>query len=417
METRMSVLFYGKKTGMKEGKLLPVYMRITINGKRFEVSSNRSIEPYRWSVATGRMKGNSEDARIFNHHLDYMKQKVYEYQALMIREGKPFTIENLKEKWFCHKKKEQMQTHTLLSIFKSHNNQLEALIGQDCSKATFTKYRTTFDHTQTFMKWKYQKTDMEIASINYSFITDFEFWLKSEKKCNHNSTIKYLSNLRKIINLCIKNGWLTKDPFFGFKMSKKEVIRDYLTENELQRIITREFTNQRIRQVRDIFIFSCFTGLAYADAKKLKRSEIVIGIDGERWIYTQRKKTDSPTRVPLLPNVLSIIQCYSDHPKCINEDRLLPVPSNCKLNAYLKEIADICGINKCLTFHIARHTFATTVTLSNGVPIKTVSKMLGHKSIKITQIYAKIIDRKVSDDMQVLQAKYSTSINKKQDAI
>lgn len=178
-------------------------------------------------------------------------------------------------------------------------------------------------------------------------------------------------------------------------MSKKEVVREILTEEELQILMTKELTNPRIRQVRDIFIFSCFTGLAYIDAKKLKRSEIVIGVDGERWIYTRRKKTDSPTRIPLLPVVLDIIQAYKDHPQCVNQDCLLPVPSNCKLDAYLKEVADLCGINKLLTFHIARHTFATTVTLNNGVPIETVSKMLGHKSIKITQI----LDKKVSEDM------------------
>jgi len=271
-----------------------------------------------------------------------MKQKVYEYQALMIREGQPFTLENLKEKWFGHKKKEQTQPHTLLTVFKSHNDQLLALNGQDCSKATFTKYRTTLDHTQAFMKSKYQKTDMEIKNINYSFITDFEFWLKSEKKCNHNSTIKYLSNLRKIINLCFTNGWLTKDPFFGFKMTKKEIVRDYLTEEEMQRIFNKEFTNQRIKQVRDIFIFSCFAGLAYIDAKRLKRLQVASGIDGDRWIFTCRKKTDTPTRLPLLPVVQEILESFKDHPVCIATDSLLPVPSNCKLNAYLKEIADIC---------------------------------------------------------------------------
>lgn len=413
METRLSILFYGKKTGMHGGKSLPIYMRVTINGQRFEISTNRYVEPSKWFSKAGKVKGNSEEARSINSFLDTLKQRVYDYQKIILREGDVFTKVTLRNKWYGIDER----SHTLIEVFKNHNRQLESLIGQDCSKATFTKYRTTLDHTIAFMKWKYQKTDIEISRITYSFITDFEFWLKSEKKCNHNSTIKYLSNLRKIINLCIKNGWLTKDPFFGFKMTKKEVIRDFLTEEELQSIIQKEFTNQRIRQVRDIFIFSCFTGLAYVDAKKLKRSEVVVGIDGERWIYTQRKKTDSPTRIPLLPNVLEIMERYQDHPQCLHEGSLLPVPSNVKLNTYLKEIADLCGINKLLTFHIARHTFATTVTLSNGVPIETVSKMLGHKSIKITQIYAKIIDRKVSDDMQVLRAKYGSTANKKQDAI
>lgn len=413
METRVSILFFGKKTKAEAEKELSIYMRVTIDGLRFEISTNRYVAPSKWSNESGKVKGGTEAARSINSYLDTLKQRVYDYQKMIIREGYVFTKETLRNKWYGLDER----SHTLIEVFKNHNQQLEALIGQDCAKATFTKYRTTLDHTIAFMKWKFQKTDIDIARVTYSFITDFEFYLKSEKKCNHNSTIKYLSNLRKIINLCLKNGWLTKDPFFGFKMTKKEVIRDILTEEELQRIINKEFTNQRIRQVRDIFVFSCFTGLAYADAKKLKRSEIVIGIDGERWIYTQRKKTDSPTRIPLLPNVQEIMELYKDHPQCLNDGCLLPVPSNVKLNAYLKEIADLCDINKSLTFHIARHTFATTVTLSNGVPIETVSKMLGHKSIKITQIYAKIIDRKVSNDMQVLRAKYSASINKQQGAI
>ena len=189
-------------------------------------------------------------------------------------------------------------------------------------------------------------------------------------------------------------------------MTKKQVIREILTEEELQTLISKNIQNIRIRQVRDIFIFSCFTGLAYTDAKRLKRSEIVIGIDGERWIYTRSKKTDNPTRIPILPVVQEIMEIFKDHPRCINQDCLLPVPSNAKLNAYLKEVADICGINKHLTFHLARHTFATAVTLNNGVPIESVSKMLGHKSIKITQIYAKILDRKVSEDMNILKSKF-----------
>lgn len=196
-------------------------------------------------------------------------------------------------------------------------------------------------------------------------------------------------------------------------MSKKEVVRDFLTGAEVQDLIDKDFNNDRLNQVRDIFIFSCFTGLAYIDAKRLRRSEISIGMDGERWIFTKRKKTDSPARIPILPIVQEIINKYNDHPQCENTGCLLPVPSNQKLNAYLKEIADICKINKHLTFHIARHTFATTITLNNGVPIESVSKMLGHKSIKITQQYAKILDRKVSDDMTILRNKFLKTPDKK----
>jgi integrase len=404
MEARLSILFYGKKTGMNGGKTLPIYLRATINGERFEVSAHRYTEPAKWSSSAGKVKGNSEEARSINQHLDNLKQKVYDCQKKIIQEGKPFTKESLRLNWYGIEER----TYSLVEIFKQHNDQLESLIGKDNSKATFGKYRTTLDHTISFLKWKFQRSDIEISAISFSFITDFEFFLKSVQNCNHNTTIKYISNLRKIINLCIKNGWLIKDPFVGFKMTKKEVIREILTEEELQTLISKDIQNLRIRQVRDIFIFSCFTGLAYIDAKRLKRSEIVIGMDGERWIYTRRKKTDSPTRIPLLPVVQDILEIYKDHPQCLNQDCLLPVPSNAKLNAYLKEVADICGINKYLTFHIARHTFATTVTLNNGVPIESVSKMLGHKSIKITQIYAKILDRKVSEDMGLLRQKFVT---------
>ena len=405
METRLSILFYGKKNMQNSDKLLAIYLRVTINGERFEVSTQRYVEPNKWSAPAGKMKGNSEEARTLNQYLDGIRQKVYGYEKEIIRQGKRFTKESLRNKWYGLNER----TYTLIEVFKSHNQQLESLIGISNSKATFGKYRTTLDHLVSFLNWKFSRSDIEISNITYSFITDFEFWLKSVQHCNHNTTIKYISNLRKIINFCIKNGWLIKDPFVGFKMTKKEVVREILTEEELQILISKNIQNPRIRQVRDIFIFSCFTGLAYIDAKRLKRSEIVIGMDGEKWIYTRRKKTDSPTRIPLLSVVQDIMEIYKDHPQCLNQDCLLPVPSNAKLNAYLKEVADICGINKYLTFHIARHTFATTVTLNNGVPIESVSKMLGHKSIKITQIYAKILDKKLSEDMSVLRQKFANS--------
>ena len=181
--------------------------------------------------------------------------------------------------------------------------------------------------------------------------------------------------------------------------------RSFLTEAELQDMAAKQFPTERLNYVRDIFLFSCFTGLAYADVKKLKRSEIRIGVDGEKWIFTKRQKTDTPSRIPLLPMAQEITNRYQDYPPCVNADKLLPVLSNQKMNAYLKEIAGTCGINKNLTFHIARHTFATTVTLSNGVPLETVSKMLGHKSLKQTQHYAKILDKKISEDMMVLRNK------------
>lgn len=194
----------------------------------------------------------------------------------------------------------------------------------------------------------------------------------------------------------------------GFNMALWEVEREALAAEELDRMAIKSFATERLNQVRDIFLFSCFTGLAYVDLQKLKRSEISNGIDGGKWIFTRRQKTDTASRIPLLPMAQQILEKYSDHPLCREKNKALPILSNQKMNQYLKEIADACQIDKYLTFHIARHTFATTITLSNGVPIETVSKMLGHRNLKTTQHYAKILDRKVSKDMQALKERLST---------
>ena len=205
------------------------------------------------------------------------------------------------------------------------------------------------------------------------------------------------------------NGWLTKDPFANYKSKVKEVTREFLTELEIQSLMEKEFVSERLELVRDIFVFSCFTGLAYIDVKQLSNDNIVLGIDGDKWINKNRQKTDTNSKIPLLPTAQYILDKYVNHPVCKNEEKLLPIFSNQKMNAYLKEIATVCGINKELTFHIARHTFATTVTLSNGVPIETVSKMLGHTNLKTTQHYAKILDKKISEDMQILKAKFNAN--------
>lgn len=251
--------------------------------------------------------------------------------------------------------------------------------------------------------WKFQKGDIDIVDIDHAFITDYEFWLRSVRKCANNAAVKYIKNFKKIVRICMANGWLDKDPFINYKSKVKVVERVFLTHTEIQTLLNKSFVSERLELVRDIFIFSCFTGLAYVDVKKLTKENLNIGIDGHKWIFTHRQKTDTPSRIPILPTAEGILEKYKDHPQCINSNILLPILSNQKMNAYLKEIADVCEINKELTFHIARHTFATTVTLSNGVPIESVSKMLGHTNIKTTQHYAKILDQKISTDMQVLK--------------
>lgn len=410
MSASMTVLFYAKKTKTTTEGLVPIYMRVTIDGNRFEISTKRYIKIEQWSPQAGRMKGNHEEARQINSLLDAFKVKVYDHQREILNEAKSLSVETLKHKWFGIVTE---RPRMLLEIFEHHNKQMKELIGQEFSPLTFERYTTSKKHTHEFIKWKYNVDDMNINDLNFEFITDYEFWLKSVRKCDHNTTIKYLSNFKKIVNICLKNGWLPRNPFLGYKMTKREVERPFLTQEELERISAKTFVAARINQVRDIFLFCCYTGLAYADVKKLTRAEIATGIDGEKWIFTHRQKTESATRVPLLPPAQEILESYKNHPQCINNGLLLPVLSNQKMNTYLKEIADACDITKKMTTHTARHTFATTVTLTNGVPIETVSKLLGHKNLKTTQHYAKILDLKVSQDMSMLRNKFTVTKSEK----
>jgi site-specific recombinase XerD len=404
MSQTISVAFYTRKDRATDDGLLPVFMKITVTGKRLVIMTKIFVKPSEWSGRNGKLKTNSEEARRVNKMLDAFKMKAFDYQRELMNEGKDVTLESMKAKWYGLSLE---KTRMLMDIFKEHNEQMKALINREFSPLTFERYETSFRHTLEFMKWKYKIEDIDIKQLNYEFISNYEFWLKSVRKCDHNTTVKYLSNFKKIVHICIKHGWIDKDPFVGFKMTKREVERPFLVEEELTRIIAEDFKMPRLRQVRDIFIFCCYTGLAYADVKKLTRDEITTGIDGEKWIWTSRQKTETTTRVPLMPRALEILDRYKDDPQCLNQGRLLPVLSNQKMNNYLKEISDACDITKKMTFHTARHTFATTVTLSNGVPIETVSKMLGHRNLKTTQHYAKILDLKVSEDMGKLRSKLS----------
>jgi len=402
MSQTISVAFYTRKDRATDDGLLPVFMRISLMMKRLTLATKIFVKQNEWSDQNGKLKTNSEEARRVNKMLDAFKMKAFDYQRELMNEGKDVTLASMKAKWYGLSLE---KTRMLMDVFKEHNEQMKALINREFSPLTFERYETSFRHTQEFMKWKYQIEDIDIKMLNYEFISNYEFWLKSVRKCDHNTTVKYLSNFKKIVHICIKHGWLDRDPFVGFKMTKREVERPFLVEEELNRIIVEDFKMPRLKQVRDIFIFCCYTGLAYADVKKLTREEITTGIDGEKWIWTSRQKTETTTRVPLLPRALEILDRYKDDPQCLNQGRLLPVLSNQKMNNYLKEISDACEITKKMTFHTARHTFATTVTLSNGVPIETVSKMLGHRNLKTTQHYARIIDLKVSEDMGNLRKK------------
>ena len=402
MNTKLSVLFFVKRTKTNVNGLLPIFIRITVNGERIEFSTKRFTPSDKWSVEGNRMKGTSAEARATNSYLDTLKSKVYDYQQQLIREDEEVNTENMRNKILGIEKR----SHMIVGIFQQHNDEIKALIGKDYAAATHVRYETSLKHTEDFLKWKYKVSDIDIRKIDLEFITSYEFYLKSVCNCCQNTTSKYIKNFGKIIRICLANGWIQKNPFINYKSKMVEVERAFLSMEEIETMFNKEFATDRLNLVKDIFLFSCFTGLAYSDVKKLSYKNIGIGVDSERWIFINRTKTDTRSNIPLLPIASAILKKYENHPQVVNQERLLPILSNQKMNSYLKEIADLCGINKELTFHIARHTFATTVTLSNGVPIESVSKMLGHKNLHTTQHYAKILDLKVSNDMRILKEKF-----------
>ncbi len=402
MKAKVNLHFYAKSTKANAKGQFPIYVRLTVNGIRTEFSTKKFIEPNRWLSEACKMKGTTEEARSINSYLDLLKSKVLDIQMELIHKNQELNIDNFKELLFGSEEKQRM----LVPIFKDHNNKIKELVGKEYAPGTLERYTTSLKHTIDFLEWKYKISDIEISKINHAFITDYEFYLRSVRNCSNNTAVKYIKNFSKIVKICLANDWLDKNPFANYKSKVKEVERVYLSEVEIQNIINKDFKTERLSLVRDIFLFSCFTGLAYIDVKNLTKSHISLGIDGEKWIFTHRQKTESASKIPILPVTQIIIDKYKNHPQANGNNILLPILSNQKMNTYLKEIAGLCEIDKELTFHIARHTFATTVTLTNGVPIESVSKMLGHKNLRTTQHYAKVLDRKVSEDMKILKDKF-----------
>jgi len=403
MKTNFSVLFYLKKPKNHVKGAVPIYLRVTASGKRAEISASRECEPGLWNTKAGHMTGTKEEAKTLNTYLDKMKAEVTASHTLLCVEGMEITAERVKSKYLGKEEK----THTLLEAIKDHNKKMKALVGKDYAPGTLRRFEVLERHVKTFLIYQYQKNDLNVRLIDKEFIGDFDFYLRDEKKNRNNTAVKHLKNLGKIVRICISNQWINIDPFFGYKLKSKEVHRNYLTADELQRIASKKFSTTRLTQVRDFFLFSCYTGLSYADVQKLKPSDIGIGGDGERWIITYRQKTDTRAAIPLLPVAEAILDKYKDHPVCINQDKALPVSSNQKMNEYLLEVATLTDIPKTLGNRIAKRTFATTITLCNGVPIESVSKMLGHTNLRTTQLYAKILDEKVGNDMAPLREMFA----------
>ena len=395
MKSTFKILFYLKRDKIKKNGKAPIFCRITINKVASRFNLKLEIDEKLWNVDFGRANGKSKEAVDINRILDNTSASLHTIYREILDKDNYVSAEKVKNSYLGL----STDATTLLELFQQHNDDMAKAVGITVAKATLQKYQVTYKRLQEFMKARYKISDIRLKEIDHRFITDFELFLRVDSKCNVNTTYKYMRFVKKIIIMARNNGWILIDPFGNYKIRYEKVDRGYLTDKELQVMIAKEFATERLEQVRDIFIFSCYTGLAYVDVAQLKHNDIRESFDGNLWIMTKREKTNTDVTVPLLDIPKTLINKYRGK---VPNDRALPVISNQKMNAYLKEIATLCEIDKNLTFHLARHTFATTVTLSKGVPIESVSKMLGHTNIQTTQIYARITNEKISNDMQKL---------------
>ena len=402
MKSTFTVLFYLRKNRPNSKGLVPIMGRITINGERAQFNTRTDIHPDQWDNKSERSIGKSVESTKVNRLLDAIRIKITDLYHKHLNEygyALPEKIKNIILGIDTEKRK------MLLEYFAEHNEYYLLKIGKDTSKITHGRYELTKDRLFEFLRKEYRLSDIPVIELTPIFIERFFIFLQDIHSCSNNTALKFIQRFRTVFNYIKNTGADIKaDPFVSFRFRTKKVVREVLTQDEIDIIYKKVFLTERLTQVRDIFVFACYTGLSYIDIVQLTEDNIKKAFDGHLWIMTKRQKTAVPSNIRLLEIPLEIVEKYRGQQ---DNEKLFPICSNQKMNEYLKEIGIICGINKSITCHTARHSFGTTVTLANGVPIETVSKMLGHSDIKTTQIYAKIIDQKLSSDMNDLAKSYN----------
>ena len=378
-----SILFFIKRTKLLKNGEAPICLRITVNGKRAEVQIKRSVEVNKWNNQKECAIGRDNKTLELNHYLETVRTKILRIHRQLEQDNKPITAEILK----CHYYGESETPKMLLEVFKEHNQKCSELIGKDYVRATVMYYERTARYLSEFIKQNHRLSDIPLKDIDYNFIQAFEHFVKTVKNCQQNATVKHLKNFKRIIRIALLNHWIISDPFAEIHFKQTPTNRDFLLEEELQLILRKQFNIPRLETVKDIFIFCCFTGLAFTDVQHLTPEHILCDNKGEYWIRKPREKTTNMCNIPLLEIPLKLIDKYKHHPECERKNIVFPVPSNQRMNSYLKEIADLCGIKKNLSTHVARHSF-TCIALANKVSMESIAKMLGHSNIKTTKIYA-----------------------------
>lgn len=402
-----AVLFWLNKAKVNSKGLVPIWIRITVDGKRAECSTQKQINPDYWNNEKNRVGSNEPNHQAINDFLLMIQAEITKHYNGLLSMKEYVTAEDVKNSYKGVKETKR----TLLEIFKQYNHFLSEKVEiDDLSKRRYERYQLLYRKCKAFIKAKLKKQDVFLEEVKLNFIVEFEHHLRLTEKLHHNTAMKYAKDLKQVMKYAVMLEYIQSNPFEFFKCTFKKTKREILTSEELEILYKKEFKIKRLEEVRDCYLFSCYTGYAYADAEALSLRDVTTGIDGTKWIIRDRIKTDTIENVPLLPIALEIIEKYKNNPYCQANDKLLPINTNQRYNAYLKEIADICGIAKNLTTHTARHTFATTILLSNDVPMETAMELLGHTDIRTTQIYGKIVQKKVSKDMNALREKLSGKV-------
>ena len=396
MKSTFSIIFYLKRQVVKKDGTVPVMGRITVDGTQAQFSCKVTANPELWDTKGGRMTGKSMQALEVNRKLDKMRVSINKHYQEILDRDNYVTAEKVKNAFLGL----EYRCQTLLKVYAQYNEDYEKLYEAGMrSKGSLRKYKCIYRHLQEFLLSRYHVSDISLKELTPAFITDFEAFLRTDKHLCENSLSVYMLPLRTMVFRAIDNGWLTRDPFHDYKVPKVEVTRGFLTREEIHLLMNGELKRKTMQLIRDLYLFCCFTGLSFADLKNLKEEHIQTFFDDSEWIVIDRQKTGVRSTIKLLDYPKSIMEKYRG---LCADGRIFPVPCYSDCRGILLRVAKRCGITKHLTWHMSRHTMATEICLTNGVPIETVSSILGHKDIKTTQIYAKITKEKLNKDMDKL---------------
>lgn len=403
MRQTFNVLFFIRKTRALKSGENPIMLRISIAGQLSEIQLKRAVKPNLWNQNKERCTGKDAASLEINRYLESVKLRLFEIHRKMEEDGKLINPMEIKRKFLGLDEEHKM----FFQVFQEHNDKCRELIGKDYAKVTISRFDTCLKYFREMSQTQYQRKDIPLKEVTNGMIHDYIHFLKAEKGLQENTVIRYMKVVKKVLNIAVNYDWIQKNPFGNIRFHEKEVNKEFLTKEELEVLRTKEFDIPRLELVRDVFLVQCWTGLAFIDVSELKEEHIIADNDGNLWIRKERHKTGIMCNVPLLDVPLRIIEKYKDHPLCQKRGILLPVLSNQKMNSYLKEIADCCGIKKKLSTHTGRHTFCSVVTLANNVSLENIAKMVGHTNTRMTQRYAKVLDQSILRDMQGVKESFA----------